>query len=754
MNFLKLKLMNLNYYRLNIAIIFSSIFFISNVYSSEIEINGNKYSDDEVILSIIGDIPNSDIETQSNYILKKLNKSDLFDEVEIFFKNDKFTINVIEYPSIANIFYNNNERLKDEELDQIITELEINILSDSKISILIDELKKIYQSFGYNNIKIETKSDIFDNNSADLYIDFIEGKITKIKNIFVSGNNNFSNEIILSKINSKTKKITNIFANNNFKYFQLNNDLIRIRRFYKSQGYRDIDAKYNVEYYPNNKVDITFNINEGNKYYFSNIEIENLISNDKVKKNLTNFISNNSLENIEYNPNKLDNLELEIANILEDLGEQFFEIRTLEKINNSKVDVKFRVQPTKPIYIKQINISGNTRTYDHVIRREIDVYEGDTLNDTKLKKINKNIKALSFFSKVEVNKKPVDNNYENIEIIVEETQTGSFNVGLSLGTLDGVTFVTGLNEKNINGSGRSVDFLINTNDNNKAFTLSTAEKFALNNKVNHQYSLKYKENDFSKSKSYKLNTLSLDTNFSYLLAENLNHKIGIGYSLKDYNITNSSSVATNVLNSSGENISFNFLNEFYINTLNSYIKPTRGHYIIAQTLFETPSSSTNGFVKNTVTLRKYLENNTNIYSAQAKVGNIFSLSDNEILSDDKFSLGGRWLRGFDNFGAGPRDSRTAYVGGNNLVVTKLDFSKPLTLNNQNPIYLNIFNDYGLVWGNKNNVISSDQSIRSSYGFGLNYYSPIGPIGFSWGFPLLSKEYDIERMFMFTIGNLN
>ena len=146
--------------------------------------------------------------------------------------------------------------------------------------------------------------------------------------------------------------------------------------------------------------------------------------------------------------------------------------------------------------------------------------------------------------------------------------------------------------------------------------------------------------------------------------------------------------------------------------------------------------------------------NKNIFSAQGKLGNIFSLNDSEISADNKFSLGGRWLRGFDAYGAGPRNSRTSYVGGNNILALKLDISRPISLNEQNPIYLNLFNDYGTVWGNKNTVTSSDQDLRVSYGFGINYYSPIGPIGFSWGFPLVHKDYDIKRMFLFSVGNLN
>ena len=85
---------------------------------------------------------------------------------------------------------------------------------------------------------------------------------------------------------------------------------------------------------------------------------------------------------------------------------------------------------------------------------------------------------------------------------------------------------------------------------------------------------------------------------------------------------------------------------------------------------------------------------------------------------------------------------------------KLDFSKPISSNDQNPIYFKLFNDYGTVWGNKNTVTSSDQDLRASYGFGINYYSPIGPIGFSWGFPLLEKDDDIKRMVLFSVGNIN
>ena len=737
-------------------LIFLLLIINLKVFAKDFVINGNEFTDDVILLSIIDKIPNSDDKSKSNFILKQLNNSGLFKLVEVSFDENNFYINVVEFPSINKFFYNDNERIKDEDIDNIVNELEIFTLSELKINNLIEELTKIYQSFGYNNIKIDYRVDNFTNNSSDVYLNFKEGKITKIKRINITGNSSFEDSIILSELKSQTKKISNIFANNNFKLFQINNDLIRIKNFYKSKGFKDINVDFNVEYFPDNKVELNFIIDEGSKYFFAALDINNnLYENNDLDNQLKLFIKDyQSFINEVYNSDKLDDIEFNISEILELSGIQYFKINIYEKIENFKADILVEISPTSPIYVNQINISGNERTYDYVFRRELDVSEGDPLNDTKIKKINKQLNNLKFVGNIEVNTVDVEENLQDIDIEVEEIQTGSFNVGFSVGTLDGASFVSGLKENNINGTGRTLEFLVNTNNNNKEFVLATSDKFFFNSKVIHGYSLKYKENDFSQSKSYKLNTFSLDTNFNYSFSPNTYHSFSIGYSLKDYLVTDSTSVSDNIKNSSGENISFNIKNVITRNTINSFFRPTKGNYLSFSNLLETPSSSSNGFIKNIIITKKYHEIGDNIFSLQVKAGNIFSINNNEILSDDKFSLGGRWLRGFDSFGAGPRNSRSAYVGGNNLVVAKFDFSIPITYDDQNPIYINLFNDYGSVWGNKNSVTFSDQDLRASYGFGINYYSPIGPIGFSWGFPIIDKDYDIGRMFLFTIGNLN
>ena len=491
------------------------LFFNFQVLANVFIIEGNQYTDDDIVISIIDEIPDTDDRSKSNYILKKLVNSALFKSVEVSYDSDSFLIKIIEYPSINKFSYLNNERIKDEEIDNIISELQIYTLSETKINYLIEELSKIYQSFGYNNIQIKYKVENFSNNSSNVYLEFNEGSITKIKNINIIGNSVFDKDIILSKIKSKTKKITNIFANNNFKIFELNNDILRIQNFYKSQGYKDAKVEYNVEYFSNNKVEINFIISEGQQYFFSDLNIKNnLDKNSELDNKLKIFIDiKQSIKNNIYNSKKLDDYEFEISDILENSGIQYFKITAYEKIDDNKADILFEILPTEPIYVNQINISGNDRTYDYVFRRELDVSEGDPINSSKIKNIKRQLNKLKFIGSASVETNSIDKNSQDIDIIVEETQTGSFNVGLSVGTLDGASFVSGLKENNINGTGRTSEFLINTNDNNKEFILSTSDKFFNNNKVNHGYSINYKENDFSKSQSYKLNTLTLDTNF-------------------------------------------------------------------------------------------------------------------------------------------------------------------------------------------------------------------------------------------------
>ena len=745
-------------YKLILVLVFS--FLSKPLISNEIsfDIQGNDFTDTEVILSILNEIPDTPNKESTNDIIRVLNESNLFSDVQVKLLENKYLIIVKEYPNIDRLFFKNNERLKDEDLELIASQLNFTKSNKSSINLFIKEIKKTYQSFGFNNIQIDYSETKYpETNTVDLNFEINEGKITKINKIIINSNSFILEEDIRAIIKSKTKTIKNIFANNNYKPNVVERDIYLISNYFKEYGYIDVKVDTKIEYLKTNKVNIYFNIEEGEEYSFSTINIDDnksiLDSNTLIKVNekIKLFLND---ENI-YSISKVNNLEKSVSSIVLDSGIDFFEIQTYErKVNKNQVNVLFQILPIIPKYTNQINIVGNSRTFDHVIRRELDIVEGDAIYESQIENIRDKLISLNLFESVNLKKDEIDDNKINLIIEVEEKQTGTFNAGVSLGTLDGFAIVTGLRERNFYGTGRSLDVLVNTSNDKNQFKLITTDRLSYENDADISYSINYKQEDFSTASSYTLDTFSSGFGIGYQISDNLFHNIDFEYALKDYKITNSSTVSSTILNSSGSNISYLIKNNLRYSTLNRGFLSKTGNYINYNNIIETPTSSNNGFVKNLITVKKYFSGNNSIYGIHGKLGNIFSLNNNDILTDDKFSLGGRSLRGFDIYGAGPRNSRTSYIGGNNLAILKLDYSYEITRQSDFPLYLNIFNDYGLIWENKTTPTQSDNNIRSSLGLGIKYYSPVGPIGLSWGFPIMDEEYDIKRMFLFSVGNLD
>ena len=736
------------------------LLLISNpILSNEIsfEIQGNVFTDYDAILSLLEEIPTNINEEYSNKIIKNLNDSNLFSDVTVEFVDNTYIIKVKEFPSINKLYFENNERLKNEDLKIIASAVSLNNYNPSSINIFIKEIKKAYVSFGYNNVNINYSKKYYeDNNTVDLFFDIQEGTITKVDKIIIKGNKKIPDQEIKEIIKTKTKTIRNIFANNNYKPSNIERDKYLISNYYRNNGYIDVSVETKVEYLKSNKVNLYYYISEGDIYYLSSIKV--LDKSKILDSNTVELISNETENYITkkniFSVDQIQKLREEIFSIIIDSGIEFFEIITSDKVKDNSIDLYLEIVKVSPKYTKQINIVGNTRTYDYVIRRELEIVEGDAIYANQIKNIREKLRSLNLFEKVSVREESIDKNNVNLIIEVEEKQTGTFNAGVSVGTLDGFAVVTGLRESNFYGTGRSLDVLVNTSEGKNQYKLVTTDRFSYENDADISYSLNYKQQDFSKSSSYKLDTFSSGIGIGYKINKNIYHDFDIEYLLKDYKITNSSTVSNSILNSSGGNASFLFKNNIRFSTLNPGFVSRQGTYFNFKNTLETPTSSSNGFVRNLITVKKYHSINRNILSIQTKIGNIFSLNNNDILTDDKFSLGGRWLRGFDNFGVGPRDSRTSYIGGNNIIATKLDYSFEITRDSDFPIYFNLFNDYGLIWENKTKPTHSDNNIRSSAGFGVKYYSPIGPIGFTWGFPMIDEEYDIKRMFLFSIGNLD
>ena len=753
-------------FNLILILLFSVIinFLSFSIYSKEINISGNKSIDTEVIKLIIDQYTNEINQNNINEIIKILKETEGIKDVEINIIGDQINIIIEENQKILNIFLKGNERFKRSEiLEMYDFENELLFYNENKIDKFVNEVEQMYLSLGYNQISITyNKKIIKDKNFIDLEIIFDEGKISKINKIYFVGNENFDNVSLRKIIKSRQKTLLNFYSNSNFKLYESNNDIIRINDFYKSRGFKDIDVTLKTEYIANkNKFNLYFYISEGQKYLFDKIELKfEIEETDKYTFNdvqliLDEYLKNKIKSDYTYNYDYVIEIKEEISSFLFSKGEMFFEIRTLEKIDENKVNIIFNLKSVKPNYINKINIYGNTRTQDQVIRREMEFAEGDPVNSFLIQKSYKNIERLNFFKSIDISEKQIKENQIDIDVLIEEQPTGDFKIGAAFGTLDGATFITGLNERNIGGLGRNLQLEVNTSDKNTIYKVNVVEPYIFNKKLNFIYGTNYSNKDRSTSASYKLNKFEIKTGLNYLINDDLFHSFIVKYNLKDYEITDSTKASQSIIDSDGANAEWSINNKFTYDKLNSFFRPTKGNYYSLTTIYSPITNSSDGYLKNTITHKKYIEiTKNNVLSFQTRLGNISSLQNNVISTDDKFSLGGRWLRGFDSLGAGPRDSYSSYVGGNNILVSKIDLSRPLNRFSDNPIDLNLFTDVGKVWSNKNTPNNSSESIRASYGAGIKFYSPIGPIGFSWAFPLAEESYDNKRMFLFTIGDLN
>ena len=754
--------MRLFKFTLTLISIFFYSFILLALEETKISIKGNTYVDNEIILSLIKDIKDLSNEELVNTISKKLYETGNFQNVEVEFTNKDIIIILTEHPRINKVNFKKNKRFKKEELqliyDQIIT---TNYFNPNLIDVYINELNSLYKSFGYNQIKIDyNKTFLKDSNFIN--IDFIinEGKISKINQVYFIGNNNFSKSDLFDVIKMKPKRDILFFLRKNYKEFQADNDILRIKKLYLNNGFRNINVNIKKEYISKkNRFNLYFYIEEGIKYEFNNIDLSNnLLNISDDQKEYINFIlkdyRNSQIKNNIYNQSHALNIKSQISDYLFNQGSKFFKISILEQINDDKIDIRYDINPIEPKYVNIINIFGNTRTLDKVVRRELRFAEGDPLNPELITSATIDIQRLNIFKNIEIKENFINDEKSNIDIYLEEKPTGDFSVGASFESLDGAVFVANLNENNIGGTGRSVSFNINTSDTNTLYSFDVKEPHFNNKKMHLIYGLKYINNDYSQTSSYNLNSFNSNIGVEYEFIDNLLHNLSLSYELEDYEITDSSVVSSSILASEGTNSVIKINNLLQYNKLNSFLRPTDGYLIRLNSILSPITNSSDGYIKNIITGKKYIKLNKNIVSIQSRLGNITSLQNDTVVENNKFSLGGRWLRGFDHYGAGPRNSRTSYVGGNNLFVSKIDFSRPLFSNTDNPIDVYFFTDFGTVYGNKNKPTFSDSAVRSSYGYGIKFYSPIGPIGFSWAFPISDETYDINRMFLFSVGNLN
>ncbi len=735
-----------------ILILLFQIFFINYSYSDAIKkiiINGNERVSDETVvmfskLNIGQDIDENDL----NNSLKEMYNTNYFKDISIKSNDGIVTIDVQENPIIQNVQINGIK--KDAILDNIkkvTVKLEKYPFVENKINEQVKLLKNILKSYGYYFVKLDTSINYNNNNTVELIYNFNLGEIAKIKKINFIGNKIFRDSTLRNVIISEEAKFWKFITQNKFlDANRVKADVARLNEFYKNTGYFNVKIKSTSAIITDeNQFELTFNINAGKKYYFGNIEYKS--NNNIPENNISKFKKkSNKFYRKKYSKKYLDDLINDINDFTLQNDFIFINANYSQIVNdNNLIDIIINFDDLDKEYVERINVLGNYITEEKVIRNSLIVDEGDPYNEILFKKSLQDLKARNIFKEVTYDIVNDDKFKKIIDIKVEEKPTGEIFAGAGTGTT-GSTLTAGIKENNYLGIGIKLDTNLTLTDDTIKGKFSVLNPNYNNSDKSVTTTIESSSNDFMTTSGYKTSRtgFSIGTEFEQFsdLFVNLNLS-------NYYEDLETSSKATSLVKKQEGDYLENLINyAITYNKLDQNYQPTDGfRNSFSQTL---PIYSDDLSIENSFTSSVYHSVNDNlILSAKLYLKSINSLEDNVRISKRVF-VPGRLLRGFESGKIGPKDG-TQYIGGNYASALNLNSTLPNIFFENESIDFNYFIDLANVWKVDYNSSVDSNKIRSSTGIALNWFSPIGPLTFSYAVPLSEAKTDVTEKFRFQIG---
>ncbi len=739
----------------SVFIITLALVFIPNVSFSkvikEIEINGNDRIPKETIL-MFGDFTvGSDIDTNNlNNILKNIYESNFFEDVSIQIKDNKLVINVKEFPIIQNILYEGikAKRIKEKVYNNLLLKPrssfnEIYLKSDK------EKVENSLKELGYYNPVVEIILEDLQDNKINITYNVQLGEKSKIQKISFIGDKIFKDRKLKRLIVSEEYKFWKFITGK--KYLNENNikfDQQLLRNFYLNKGYyqAEINSSF-AKIIDEDKFELIFNINANDKFFFNNIDL--ILPDDFNKKNFEKMF--NLFRDLKGKPYSINSIEeiLETIDLIT-LEEQYETIsaEVIESLEVNKINLTFQISKTDKFFVEKINILGNNVTRENVIRNQFVIDEGDPFNEILAKKTINNIKSLRFFKSV--NSEIIDGSSIDSKIInisVEEKPTGEISAGAGVGT-NGASVMFGVRENNYLGKGLKIETNVLINEESVKGTFGVTNPNFKNSDKSVFLSFQASETDRLSDFGYKTNKtgFTVGTNFEYLD----DFKLGIGTSNYYETIDTDSTASARQKKQEGNYFdSFLNLNVDYDKRNQKFqtSKGFRSRYAVDLPIVSDKNTLTN--VYNYQYYTELYENNISNISLFLKSAN--SLTNDDVKLSERLFLPSSKLRGFENGKVGPKDG-SDFIGGN--YATALNFSStiPQLLENSQNIDFLFFIDVANVWGvDYDTSINDNNKIRSSYGIGIDWLTPIGPMNFTFAETLSKADTDITESFRFNLG---
>ena len=728
-------------------------FLSQNLFSKSVIVEGlSKFSIDDIQSITSVDIFSENLETDDiNIILKELSSSDLIYEISYKEIDNHFTLTIIEGNIIENIYINNNVWVKDDLIIQNLSSKNNSFLTKNNIQNDIKIIKNIYKSKGFKDVSVIAKVEKYSLDRVNLIYKVEENEQQKINIIKFIGNNFYSNNYLSSRINSQSIKFYNLFksgSNLNFSTFEF--DKNKIISLYRDEGFADVKVSYVLEKSSLNNNILYFFIKEGKRIKIQNVdfkydddtaEILNKLSSEFTKKlkNNNNYYSKSLIDEYLdlYNTNLVSN---NIHNIY---------IDSFVNDNDKDLNLTFETIKKDPIVVNKINISGNSITKNQTIRSKLSIEPGEYFNNFLLEKSIKNLKRYPYIKDINTSTN-INNQLVDITIDVdEETKTGNILLAGTFNADTGAGVNFGIEDKNIFGSGNSINSNFSVNSEDLKFSLNFKQYPILNPDLTNTYTIFNLDNDYTGSFGYKASTRGIGYNINFKQNEKLSYGAGLSYqAFKGHSAINNTSTSINDNIGNFDNYKLNFSVNY--DTTNNFFYPTNGQLNRINFTISPENISDNAFYKISITNNNYLKlpKSENYIFLNNNYGYAESLNS-KLKTIDAFGLGGLNFKGFDYKGIGPYDGNV-YLGGNEYFTSTVGYGSSFIFDEKDNINIKFFLTTGSIW-NSDYTNSSDIDLRTSVGTSLDFITPIGPLSFSYAEPFEKNNSDKTRSFNFSIG---
>ena len=725
----------------------------ATVTKEKVIVKGNVRLDTEVIIrdSKINDftIKNS---KAINLAVKNLFATGYFKDVKISKSGENILISVVENPIINLIAFEGNSEIKDETLeDEVLMKIR-NVYSSDKIKDDVLKIQNLYKRLGFFSAFVEPKIIKLNGNRINLVYEISEGSEAKIKKINFVGNKKFSDSTLKDVIYSEETRWYKFWGGSDkFDQDRLNYDKDVLKKYYFDNGYIDFRILSTSSQLVSSTKDfiLNFKIFEGNRYKVSEVEVDSNIrgfKNINIKKLL-------EIEKNDWFSSK--NVERTMDNIIEkasEYGFAFVNVRPkLKKINNF-VSIIFEVVEGDKFYVERVNIQGNLKTHDKVVRREVEVDEGDAFNLTKIRKTERNLNSLALFESVSVNYDQLENtNKAVVDIEIKERSTGEFSVGAGLSSLDGVMGNVGIKENNLFGEGKELSASLGLSTRRNSIDLSYTEPYLFGKDLAAGIDLFNVRRNNKTYSGYKHNIIGFKVRSGYEIIDDLRHFNS--YTLrrdKIHDIDPSSS--TYIKAQEGKSVTSMIGQALQFDKLNDRINPTDG-YRIRFDLDYYGLGGNSRHLQTELKIASFFRIFENIIaSTHLDLGYILPFKDVKI--NNRFFLSGDQMRGFKNHGIGPRDIKTSdALGGEQYAVLRNEINFPLGLPEELGLKGVVFGDVGSLAKtfDMGQNIKDKINLKAATGIGVQWLSPFGPVKVYLSKAILKETYDKTETFRFTFG---